>query len=775
MAIETGLSDHHKMIISVLKVYFKKKEPVKINYRSYKNFDETNFRNDLSNTLQNYNQYTLQYEEFKDVFMTILNSHAPIKQKIIRGNSQPFMNKTLSKAFMHRSRLKNRYNKNPTEENKNNYKRQRNYCVNLLKREKKKFYSNLDLKFFDNNKKFWQNIKPLFSDKQNILQKSIILVENDKITSKNSEVANKLNTFFIDAVKNLDIVPFTGLVQDTEFISINENIEIIEDIENIILKYKNHPSILKIKEKVKVETKFKFDDSTSNSFNNEICSLDPKKAGIENDLPAKVLIGSSDIVDEYLSSIYNNAKNKNTYPQQLKLADVTPIHKKDETTLMKNYRPISLIPIVSKLFERHMYNQILSYIDKFLSPFLFGYRKGFSTEQCLTVMLETWKKALDHKGKVGAILTDLSKAFDCLNHNLLLAKMEAYGFDKSALLFIQSYLNDRKQRTKVNGSYSSWLELLFGVPQGSILGPLLFNIFINDMFYFIKDTKIANYADDNTLYSVQKNTECLLNILQNETIIILDWFRKNEMKPNNDKCHLIICNEDNVSVKLGNETITTSNSVKLLGVIIDKNLNFTDHVSNLYKKGNQKLHALARISQYLTEDKLKIIMKTFITSQFNYAPLTWMFHNRTLNNKINKLHERALRIVYKNNELTFQEMLEKDNSVMIHHKNLQKLASEMYKIKNKISPIPMQELFTEKTHQYDLRDENTWEIDNLRTVKYGSDTIRNMGPKTWELVPNDIKESTSLTQFKSEIKNWAPKKCTCRLCKTYIYNLGFLY
>ena len=138
----------------------------------------------------------------------------------------------------------------------------------------------------------------------------------------------------------------------------------------------------------------------------------------------------------------------------MKTADVTPIHKDKEKDNKKNYRPVSLTPILSKVFEKDMYEQISDYVEKFLSPYLFGYRKGHSTEQCLMTMIEMWKKALDERQVVGAVLTDLSKAFDCLPHDLLIAKLHAYGFEKSALNLVYDYLTNRTQRTKVDGEYS---------------------------------------------------------------------------------------------------------------------------------------------------------------------------------------------------------------------------------------------------------------------------------------------------------------------------------
>ena len=498
ITIETGLSDHHKMTISVLKKFIKKKAPLLIKYRNYKNYNENNFRDDLIRQLELSDGENIDYDDFKGIFIKVLDKHAPSKKKVIRGNNAPFMNKILSKAFMHRSKLKNKFNKNPTEINKGLYKKQRNYCVNLLRKEKKKYYNNLDLNILKDNQKFWQAINPLFSSKQNGPRRNIVILENGIVTSDKKEVAEKLNNYFIESVRNLDIQSFVPTHNPEDINNINSE-NFMDDIDKIITKYKSHPSILKIKENVIIGNKFEFRDITPEETESEIKQLDPKKASIENDIPTKILIGSNDIVSEHLSSIYNTSKNNQEYPLSLKIADVTPIHKAKERILLKNYRPVSLIPIISKLFERKMFDQISYYIEVYLSPYLFGYRKGHSTEQCLTIMIEGWKKALDNRGAAGAILTDLSKAFDCLNHDLLTAKLEAYGFGKKALKFIYNYLKDRKQRTKVNGCFSSWLDLICGVPQGSILGPLLFNIFINDIFLFLDKTRIANYADDNSL------------------------------------------------------------------------------------------------------------------------------------------------------------------------------------------------------------------------------------------------------------------------------------
>ena len=294
------------------------------------------------------------------------------------------------------------------------------------------------------------------------------------------------------------------------------------------------------------------------------------------------------------------------------------------------------------------------------------------------------------------------------------------------------------------------------------------------MFFFVEESKIANWADDNTPYAIEDNIEKLLETLEKETNVILQWFEFNEMKSNSDKSHLLVVNSKDDKIMLQNEEIIGEESVKLLGVIIDNKLNFEEHVTKLCKKANQKLHALARIAKYLNKDKLRVLMKAFIDSQFNYCPLIWMFHSRQLNNKINKLHERALRIAYKDPNLSFEQLLILDKSVCIHHRNLRRLAIEMYKIKENIAPTLIQELFPKYENLHNLRNQRFWQTENVRTVGFGTETVLYRGKKTWQLLPEEIKKSTTLIGFKQKIKTWTPSGCACRLCKEYIHDLGFI-
>ena len=151
--------------------------------------------------------------------------------------------------------------------------------------------------------------------------------------------------------------------------------------------------------------------------------------------------------------------------------------------------------------------------------------KGFSAQHCLISLIEKWKKSIDNGGAFGALMTDLSKAFDCLSHELLIAKLEAYGFDEKSLKLIYNYLSNRKQRVKINDSHSSWREILYGVPQGSILGPLLFNIFICDMFYFLENYELANYVDDSTPYSAKRNHKLVIEDLKFLHLFSLNGFK----------------------------------------------------------------------------------------------------------------------------------------------------------------------------------------------------------------------------------------------------------
>ena len=212
-------------------------------------------------------------------------------------------------------------------------------------------------------------------------------------------------------------------------------------------------------------------------------------------------------------------------------------------------------------------------------------------------MIETWKKHLNKGEKKEIILMDLSKAFDTINHSLLLAKLDAYGFSRTSLKLMQSYLCNRQQRISINGSFSDWIELMAGVPQGSILGPLLFNIFLNDIFIFISKCNLCNYANGNTLFSTGKDLNRIRRNLEMELMILHQWFHENHMTLNPGKCHYMVIGSRDLSheIMLNNNQITSSNEEKLLGIFLDSKLNLQNHIGSLCRKAGQKISTLARL------------------------------------------------------------------------------------------------------------------------------------------------------------------------------------
>ena len=258
-------------------------------------------------------------------------------------------------------------------------------------------------------------------------------------------------------------------------------------------------------------------------------------------------------------------------------------------------------------------------------------------QSTLLRLVEDWRNALDNRQYAAAIMMDLSKAFDCLPHGLLLGKLRAYGLSVKACALISSYLSDRKQRVKLGPHYSEWSNITKGVPQGSIMGPLLFNVFINDIFQAVGRSSLYTYADDNTLSYAQHNAETVIHTLQQDCSSLFHWFQEIQMI--NSKLSVLAKRGNGVitDFKCGTTQVKCEDSVVLLGIELDHMLTFNDHITDICKKSARQLEVLTRLGHLLTLQGKVAIFKSFISPNFNYCPLIWHFCSQCNTNKLEKV------------------------------------------------------------------------------------------------------------------------------------------
>jgi hypothetical protein len=438
-----GLSDSHSLIYATIKFQAPRLPRTVITYRKYKNFDAEHFSRDVGRiplvVSQIFDDPNDNYWAYQMLLKEVIEDHAPLKTIKIKSRQAPFMNKTLKQAVWKKKRLQNRYARFPTPANWEAYRKQRNHTVKL-RRHSIRDYFNSKCEGGAKNTTFWPTIKPFLTNKGSKNTENIMLKHDNKLVTKPSEVSQLLNDFYVNIAA--DIGDNIDLNQNTE-----SNQEFVVQCAN---HFKDHPSVKNISEKMN-KCNFTFRHTTPDEVAKVIKSLDSTKATGHDKIPAKLVRLLPGNISTHLAQIFNLSIDTCSFPDDAKLAEVVPAFKKDGNLIMKNYRPISILPVCSKILEKLMLLQMTPFLDEILSPRIAAYRRGYGCHTVLLRLIEDWKQALERSMCVGTTMMDLSKAFDCLPHQLVVAKMHTYGASKQSCALIWSYLHNRMQRVRING------------------------------------------------------------------------------------------------------------------------------------------------------------------------------------------------------------------------------------------------------------------------------------------------------------------------------------
>ncbi len=743
--IHCGMSDHN-IIYVVRKFVPPKRQEIKKEIRNLKYFVAEHFIHDLSNMpwedIENIDNPNVAWKFWESNFKTVLDRHAPIRHKRVKRSSIPWLNSDIKQMMRNRDFHKKQSVKHGSGYHWRLYQTLRNK-VNTEIRKNKSYYFREKIAECNINdpKNTWKLLNSLMgrNNKSNLIKEIKI---DDKTITENDHISEAFNDFFINIGSTL--------ASDVTRLSPNN-----------------------------VNTYLKLPDSNSPSFHftyipveNVLMTLRHlkvfKSTGIDK-IPAKMLRIAADVIAPSLTYIFNLSLSTGEFVDDWKNARVTPIYKDGNRQIVGNYRPISVLPIISKIFEKEIFQQLYKYMNEnnLISKFQSGFRPGYSTLSALIQMCDAWFNNMDNGELTGVVFLDIQKAFDSIDHDVLLEKMIFYGVSQNELKWFQSYLTNRYQQCQINGVLSKKGKTISGVPQGSILGPLLFLIYINDLPNCLKSTVPCLYADDTQIFTSSHDPTKISDNLNSDLENITDWLIVNKLQSHPTKTKMmVIGSRHNLNVKvadlrsnikINNNDVSPVFSQKCLGIYLDERLAFDVHIEKLCKKICAGIGVLRRIKPFVPRDSLLKLYKSLIQPYFDYCSPLWDTCAKTLKDNLQTLQNRAARVISgENYDVRSEDILQslKLDSLDVRRKKLKSVL--LYKVLNGISAPCLRENLVRLNvlpRGYELRDSET----DLKLPKPKTNFLKRSfqysASTLWNDLSTEAKKATNLNEFKRLISN----------------------
>ena len=658
------------------------------------------------------------WENFTEILNQAVKSCVPLRNRRATKNIKPkWWNNQIQNSLSAKARAYRKYSQTRDENDKIEFERIRRETKKLIRNSKRNLEIYIANSSKSNPKEFYNYVR-----KKKVLSSNIgpLAMESGQHTENNSEMANILNDYFasVFTVEDSSTQPPSAAPQvEGNFIdsfTITES-EILRTVSKI--KVNKTPGPDKISPRILKEVK------------NEICKP--------------------------LSILFNKSLAYGKVPSEWKLANVTPIHKKGDKSKPSNYRPISLTSVVCKLMETIIRDRVVSYLErnKRIKDSQHGFR---SRRSCLTNLLDFFNDVFnlyDESGSVDVIYLDFQKAFDKVPHNMLLSKIHAHGIRGNIHKWLQDWLCERKQRVVINGSSSSWRDVISGVPQGSVLGPVLFLIYVNDMDDGL-NSKISKFADDTKITSKITTIDDRRKF-QSDLDCLVRWSEKWQMKFNVEKCKVLHIgnNNNHVSYSMDGVQLTKVDQERDLGVIISSDLKPSTHCKEVVKTANKIVGFIGRTFEYKSEKVIRTLYNSLVRPHLEYCVQFWCPYYKKDIDKLERVQRRITKMIPRLRNKSYEERLKELNLFSLSKRRMRGDLIEVYKIFKGFDNINVNDYFT--IDRTSVTRNNGFKIVGKRfRTNESKHFFFNRVVNVWNGLPAHVVKSNTIETFKHRLDKY---------------------